>query len=147
MTDYPLLVKRTSANATLPYRATPGSAGFDLCASEPTTIASGTRRAVKTGLQIAIPAGHYGRIAPRSGLAFKKGIDTCAGVIDSDYRGDVGLLLSNAGTDDFQIQQGDRVAQLIIEKISVPDVVEVSSLSVTSRGTGGFGSTGTSAAD
>ena len=138
-----LAVKRLSDAATIPYRATDGSAGFDLCASEPTTIESGRRKVVKTDLVLGIPAGHYGRIAPRSGLAFKYGIDVCAGVIDSDYRGPVGCVLSNAGTESFAIRAGDRIAQLIIEKISLPNVMEVSSLDATTRGSGGFGSTGT----
>jgi dUTP pyrophosphatase len=138
-----LLVKRLSENAKLPYRATDGSAGLDLCASESTDIPSGTRRVVMTDLALAIPSGHYGRIAPRSGLAFKFGIDICAGVIDSDYRGPVGCVLANAGTETFCIKQGDRIAQLILERVSTPRVVETSNLDETMRGAGGFGSTGT----
>ena len=138
-----LLVKRLSENAKLPYRATDGSAGLDLCASESTEIPSGTRRVVMTDLALAIPPGHYGRIAPRSGLAFKFGIDICAGVIDSDYRGPVGCVLANAGTETFCIKQGDRIAQLILERVSTPRVVETSNLDETMRGAGGFGSTGT----
>jgi dUTP pyrophosphatase len=89
-----------------------------------------------------IPHGHYGRVAPRSGLAWKKSIDVGAGVIDEDYRGNVGVILFNFGDEDFVIKQGDRVAQLILEKISTPEVEEVDELPETSRGDGGFGSTG-----
>jgi dUTP pyrophosphatase len=94
-------------------------------------------------LAIAIPEGHYGRIAPRSGLAVKNFIDVGAGVIDMDYRGPVGVVLFNHSGDDFHIKQGDRIAQLIIEKISNPQIVEVDDLDATARGAGGFGSTGT----
>ena len=97
---------------------------------------------VQTDLAVAIPAGHYGRVAPRSGLAVKHFIDVGAGVIDSDYRGAVGVVLFNHSADDFHIKHGDRIAQLIIEKISTPAVVEVDDLDATERGAGGFGSTG-----
>lgn len=138
----PLKVKRLTDKATLPFRATPGSAGYDLCSAEDTTIPAGTRKMVKTDLAIAVPANHYGRIAPRSGLAFKKGIDIGAGVIDPDYTGPLGLVLCNNGTSEFLIHQGDRVAQLLIERVAVPKVLEVQELDKTTRGAGGFGSTG-----
>ena len=93
---------------------------------------------------MAIPEGHYGRVAPRSGLAVKNFIDVGAGVIDCDYRGALGVVLFNHSADDFHIKPGDRIAQLIIEKISTPDVVEVDDLDETARGAGGFGSTGVS---
>lgn len=93
---------------------------------------------------MAIPSGHYGRVAPRSGLAVKNSIDTGAGVIDEDYRGNVGVLLFNHSDVDFQINRGDRIAQLVLEKIITPTVVEVDSLDETERNTGGFGSTGVS---
>ncbi|KAI8807442.1 mitochondrial deoxyuridine 5'-triphosphate nucleotidohydrolase [Cladochytrium replicatum] len=139
----PLRVQRTSASAKLPARATPGSAGYDLCASEPCVIPAHGRSLVKTGLVIALPEGTYGRIAPRSGLAVKHFIDTGAGVIDGDYRGEVGVLLFNFGEKDFAVAEGDRIAQLILERIAVADVVEVESMDETKRGAGGFGSTGT----
>ena len=97
---------------------------------------------VRTDLSIAVPANHYGRIAPRSGLAFKKGIDIGAGVIDPDYTGPIGLVLCNNGTSEFMIKQGDRVAQLLIERVAVPEIMEVQELDKTTRGAGGFGSTG-----
>lgn len=98
---------------------------------------------VQTDLAVAIPPGHYGRVAPRSGLAAKLFIDVGAGVIDCDYRGPLGVVLFNHGADDFHIKPGDRIAQLILEQISNPPVVEVDDLDATDRGAGGFGSTGT----
>jgi dUTP pyrophosphatase len=97
---------------------------------------------VKTGLAIAIPENTYARIAPRSGLAVKKFIDTGAGVVDYDYRGEVGVVLFNHSEEDFVVSTGDRVAQLILERISMADCVEVDELFETERGAGGFGSTG-----
>ena len=97
---------------------------------------------MKTGLSISFPAGLYARIAPRSGLALKKFIDVGVGVVDADYRGEVGVVLFNHGDQDFEVKMGDRIAQLILEKISTPEVEEVSRLDSTVRGSGGFGSTG-----
>jgi len=141
----PLKVKKLSDQATLPERATSGSAGYDLFSAEDCTIHAGMRKIVKTDLSIAIPPNHYGRIAPRSGLSWKKSIDIGAGVIDFDYRGPVGMLLVNNSTNDFEVKKGERVAQLLLERVSVPDVVEVDDLDDTARGQKGFGSTGTSA--
>lgn len=90
-----------------------------------------------------MPEGTYGRVAPRSGLAWKNFIDVGAGVIDQDYRGNVGVILFNHSDVDFDVKKGDRIAQLICERIAHPNVVEVKSLSETARGEGGFGSTGT----
>lgn len=129
-------------NAKLPTRGSAAAAGYDLYASEKVVLPRGGRKVVQTGICLAIPTGHYGRVAPRSGLASKHGIDVGAGVIDEDYRGLLGVLLFNLGDADFTIEQGDRVAQLIIEKISTPDVEEVADLQETVRGAGGFGSTG-----
>ena len=95
-----------------------------------------------TGLSISFPAGLYAKIAPRSGLALKKFIDVGAGVVDSDYRGEVGVVLFNHGDQDFVVKMGDRIAQLILEKIDTPPVEEVQALDNTVRGAGGFGSTG-----
>ena len=120
------------------------SAGYDLSSCETLTIPAGKKALVKTGLQIACPEGTYGRVAPRSGLAHKHFIDVGAGVIDADYRGEVGVILFNFGEQDFEIKPGDRIAQLILEKISLSEVEEVDDLTVTERGAGGFGSTGVS---
>jgi deoxyuridine 5'-triphosphate nucleotidohydrolase len=100
---------------------------------------------LKTDIAIAVPLGTYGRVAPRSGLALKHGIDVGAGVIDEDYRGNVGVILFNHSDVDFIVAAGDRVAQLILEKIETPDVEVVDDLSETVRGGGGFGSTGVGA--
>lgn len=97
---------------------------------------------METDISIAVPAGTYGRIAPRSGLASKHFIDTGAGVIDADYRGPVKVLLFNHNEADFAVAEGDRVAQLIVERIYTPEVVEVQELEESVRGAGGFGSTG-----
>eukprot|EP01099_Mayorella_cantabrigiensis_P006338 TRINITY_DN5246_c0_g1_i1.p1 TRINITY_DN5246_c0_g1~~TRINITY_DN5246_c0_g1_i1.p1 ORF type:complete len:141 (-),score=37.38 TRINITY_DN5246_c0_g1_i1:71-493(-) len=137
-----LLVKRLSPNAQLPKRGSPHAAGYDLFSAEEAAVPARGRLLVKTDISISIPDQHYGRVAPRSGLALKNGIATGAGVIDADYRGPVGVLLFNHSDEDFCIKIGDRVAQLVIEKISTPDVVEVDSLDSTVRGAGGFGSTG-----
>lgn len=141
----PLKVVRISKAATLPARATEGSAGYDLCASEDATIPPGMRKVVRTDLSISVPSRHYGRVAPRSGLAYKHGIDIGAGVIDSDYTGPLGIVMINNGVKDFEIKVGDRVAQLLLERVSVPPVEEVEALAETVRGAKGFGSTGSSA--
>lgn len=138
-----LCVKRLSPNATLPHRATPRSAGYDLFASAPMLIPSRGKALVPTDISISIPQGTYARIAPRSGLAHKHFIDVGAGVIDEDYRGSVGVILFNFGDQAFEVQQGDRIAQLILERIEADAVVEeVQELDDTVRGEGGFGSTG-----
>ena len=102
---------------------------------------------VKTDLSVACPEGTYARIAPRSGLAKKKGIDVGAGVIDADYRGPVGVILFNFGEDDFEIKRGDRIAQMILEQVSMVPAIQVESLDDTERGAAGFGSTGVSKKD
>ena len=99
---------------------------------------------VPTGLAFAIPEGNYGRMAPRSGLAAKHGIHVGAGVLDSDYRGEIKAVLFNLGDKDFEIKEGDRIAQVIVEKYTITELVEVEDLDDTERGAGGFGSTGVS---
>ncbi|KZT35564.1 dUTP diphosphatase [Sistotremastrum suecicum HHB10207 ss-3] len=137
-----LLIKRLSPNARLPTRGSPLSAGYDLYSAEQKTIPARGKALVDTQLSIAVPAGTYGRVAPRSGLASKHMIDTGAGVIDADYRGVVFVLLFNHGEKDFIVEEGDRIAQLILEQIRTPEVLEVQDLDETLRGAGGFGSTG-----
>jgi dUTP pyrophosphatase len=130
--------------AKLPRRADDGAAGYDLTSIENITIPSRSRSLVSTGLSIQLPMYSYGRVAPRSGLSVK-GIDVGAGVIDESYRGIVKVLLINNSENEFNVSVGDRIAQLLIEPIYYPDVDSVSSieeLSSTSRGSGGFGSTG-----
>ena len=136
-----LKVQKLNNNAALPKRSTDGAAGYDLCASQDCTIPVGGKGLVHTGLAISFPAGLYAKIAPRSGLALKRFIDIGAGVIDSDYRGEVGVVLFNHGDQEFVVKMGDRIAQLILEKIDTPPVKEVQDLEDTVRGSGGFGST------
>ncbi|KEZ44209.1 DUTP diphosphatase [Scedosporium apiospermum] len=138
----PLLIKKLSDKARLPTRGSAFAAGYDIYASKDTVIPSRGKALVDTDISMAIPAGTYGRIAPRSGLASKHFIDTGAGVIDADYRGQVKVLLFNHGEEDFQVKEGDRIAQLVIERIWNPEVVEVQELEESIRGAGGFGSTG-----
>ncbi|KAJ9133348.1 dUTP pyrophosphatase [Coniochaeta hoffmannii] len=138
----PLLIKKLSDKARLPTRGSAFAAGYDLYASRPTTVPARGKVLVDTDISMAVPAGTYGRIAPRSGLASKNFIDTGAGVIDADYRGPVKVLLFNHSDADFAVQEGDRVAQLVLERIYTPDVVEVAELEESVRGAGGFGSTG-----
>ncbi len=132
----------------LPAYETTGSAGMDLRAAipedTPLTVAPGARMLVPTGLRIALEQGWEAQVRPRSGLALKHGI-TCLnspGTIDSDYRGEVGVILINHGADPFVIRRGERIAQMVIAAHAQAVIVEVGSLDETARGTGGFGSTG-----
>jgi len=140
----PLLVKKLSPDATIPTRGSAFAAGYDLYASKSTTIPARGKVLVSTDLSIATPEGTYGRVAPRSGLASKNFIDTGAGVIDADYRGEVKVLLFNHAEADFEVKKGDRIAQLVLERIYTPEVLEVAELEASVRGAGGFGSTGVS---
>ncbi|KAJ3743354.1 dUTP pyrophosphatase [Lentinula detonsa] len=137
-----LLIKRHSEMAKIPSRGSALSAGYDLYSAEKKTVPAHGKALVDTQISLAVPAGHYGRVAPRSGLASKFMIDTGAGVIDADYRGIIFVLLFNLSDKDFEVEKGDRIAQLIIEKIHTPEILEVQDLDETLRGAGGFGSTG-----
>ncbi len=132
---------------SLPTYATPQSAGMDLLAavSQPITLQPGERKLVPTGLTIALPDGYEAQIRPRSGLAFKNGITVAnaPGTIDADYRGEVGVLLVNLGTEPFVIERGMRIAQMVIAAYTRATFSEMLELPVTVRGAGGFGSTGT----
>ncbi len=155
--------KKISPSAIKPENQHAGDAGFDIFSDIRVTINPMQRAVVSTGISIEIPEGYYGRIAPRSGLAVKKGLDVLAGVVDSNYRGELGVVLINLNLPDslfdkskrnsamesmfgernkIEINPGDRVAQLIIEKCYTPDWVEVSDFSESERGSGGFGSSG-----
>ncbi|KAL1785706.1 deoxyuridine 5' [Sigmodon hispidus] len=133
---------RLSEHATAPTRGSARAAGYDLYSAYDYTILPMEKAIVKTDIQIAVPSGCYGRVAPRSGLAVKHFIDVGAGVIDEDYRGNVGVVLFNFGKEKFEVKKGDRIAQLICERIFYPDLEEVQALDDTERGSGGFGSTG-----
>ncbi len=134
--------KKLHEHATLPTRGSTHAAGLDLYAAENAMVPAGKYITVGTGVAVAIPLGYYGRIAPRSGLAAKFGIDTLAGVIDCDYRGELKCVLANHDTKDFIINRGDRIAQFVIEAIIIPQPIFVETLPDTDRGAGGLGSTG-----
>lgn len=126
----------------LPEYASAGAAGADLRASESLEIPPGGRAMVPTGLHLEIPPGFVGLVWPRSGLAVRHGIDTLAGVIDSDYRGEVRVVLVNHGTEPFRIATGDRIAQLLVQPVARAAFALAEGLADTERGPGGFGSTG-----
>lgn len=137
-----ILVRRSDPNALLPTRATEGAAGYDIYSLHSGTIAPGAWALVQTGIQVAIPEGCVGLVWPRSGLAVRNGIDTGAGVIDSDYRGPLGILLFNHSEHVFSFAKGDRIAQLVVQKVETLPLEEVSALPASVRGNRGFGSTG-----
>ena len=138
----PLRVKRISDDATLPTRGSLGAVGYDLACTQDFVLDTQSHTLVSTGLGFQLPNGVYGRIAPRSGLTVKHGIHIGAGVIDPDYMGEVKVAMFNLGLRPVEFKKGDRIAQLILERCEVPDVLEVDILVSTSRGEGGFGSTG-----
>ena len=135
-------VKKLNNNATIPTRANPTDAGLDLYADDYYVIDSKERNLIGTSIAIEIPDGYMARIAPRSGLSFKKGLDVMAGIIDSSYRGEIKVILINHGHHDVGLHRGDKIAQLIIQPIELWMPVEVDQLLETSRGANGFGSTG-----
>jgi dUTP pyrophosphatase len=133
-----------SEGLPLPSYATEGAAGLDVVAAESLTLAPGARQAVATGFALAIPEGYEVQVRPRSGLALKHGI-TCLntpGTIDSDYRGEVKVILANLGAEPFEIVRGERIAQLVPAPVLRANFAETEALAETARGAGGFGSTG-----
>ncbi|MBN1273119.1 MAG: dUTP diphosphatase [Candidatus Aminicenantes bacterium] len=136
-----LKVERINGKAKLPVFQHDGDAGMDLYSVESCSLRQGEARAVSTGIRIAVPPGYAGLIWDKSGLSLK-GLHRLAGVIDSGYRGEVKVVLVNLGRDTFTIEQGKKIAQLLIQKIETVRVVEVENLDKTSRGENGFGSTG-----
>ena len=122
-----------------------GDAGFDVHAASSCVLASGERKIVPTGIKMAVPSGFEAQVRPRSGLAAKYGISVVntPGTVDSGYRGEVGVILINHGNEAFTVEKHERIAQIVINKIEVVDIEEVPDLDNTSRGEGGFGSTGT----
>lgn len=135
-----------TSNNELPTYATKGSAGMDLRANlqEDVVIAPGERKLISTGLKISLPIGYEAQIRPRSGLALKKGVTVLnsPGTVDSDYIGDIGVILINHGEESFTVSNGDRIAQMVIAKHETVEFEQVESLDETERGAGGFGSTG-----
>ena len=137
-----LQIKLLSENAKPPVKSSSKAAGYDLSSAHNDVIPAGSRKLIQTDLAMTVPSGTYGRITPRSGLALKHSIDIGAGVIDKDYTGPVGILMINHGTQDFIIQTGDRIAQLILECIVDTQIVITQNLTDSSHGNKGFGSTG-----
>lgn len=141
-------VKRLTETAVLPQRAHHDDAGVDLSADESVVLKPGQRALVGTGIAIALPVGTVGLVHPRSGLAFRSGLSivNAPGTVDAGYRGELKVCLINLDpTEPIEINQGDRIAQLVVQKVELSDFVEVSELNETERGTGGHGSTGVSA--
>ena len=139
-----LAVKLLHPLARLPLRAHPGDGGADLFSVEELTIPPGERREVGTGIALAVPAGYAGFVQPRSGLAFKHGIMVVnsPGLIDAGYRGEVRIALYNSGREPFVIAVGERIAQLVVQRVEEPSFFAAEELPDTVRGTGGFGSSG-----
>lgn len=140
-----LNVRRLVPGAVLPTRAHPDDAGLDLRAAEPALIGAGERAAVGTGIAVEIPPGHAGLVLPRSGLALRHGIAlvNAPGLIDAGYRGEIRVLLLNTDREDaFELEPGDRIAQLLLTPFAAAEPVEVAELSESRRGIGGFGSSG-----
>lgn len=144
--DLPIRIRRlpNGGGLPLPAYASDGAAGMDVVAAESLTLRPGARAAVATGFALAIPPGWEVQVRPRSGLALKNGI-TCLntpGTIDSDYRGEVKIILANLGDEHFEVRRGDRIAQLVPAQVQRAVLTEVDTLDATARGGGGFGSTG-----
>jgi dUTP pyrophosphatase len=140
-----LRFRRLAPGAIPPSRAHDGDAGYDLHAAEPVTLGPGERAVVPTGIAVAIPEGHAGLVLPRSGLAVRHGISlvNAPGLIDSGYRGELRVLLLNTDRENpFDVEPGDRIAQLVLVKVEGPDLEEAEELDETMRGGGGFGSSG-----
>jgi dUTP pyrophosphatase len=140
----PFKVKKLSSDAQLPFRADPGSSGWDLHADVDMLVPAGSKRVVPTGLAMSVPVGYEVQIRPRSGLAVKYGITVLnsPGTVDSSFRGHVQVVLLNTSQSDFVIVRGDRIAQAVVAEVPMVELVEVTELDSTERGEGGFGSTG-----
>ena len=136
-----LRFKRLDPRAVLPKRGSRLAAGLDVCSIEEITLGPHERVLARTGLAVAIPEGFYGRVAPRSGLAVKIGLDVLAGVIDSDYRGELCCVLYNTSYAEMSLPAGSKICQLIVEQIITPEAEWATDLDETARGAGGFGST------
>ncbi|PWB39120.1 MAG: dUTP diphosphatase [Parcubacteria group bacterium] len=135
-------IKKLDNRATMPQAMHPGDAGFDVSSLDDVLLPAGQRTVLKTGVAIAIPEGYWGNVRDRSGLAVKHGLHTLAGVVDSNYRGELVVAMINLSDEDYQIKAGDRIAQLIIEKHESPVFAETKELDQTVRGAGREGSSG-----
>lgn len=137
-----LYVRRLSDRATVPSKGTDGAAGYDLYSAVDAVIPAKGKTTVKLDIAVELPKGCYGRIAPRSGLAVKHFLDVGAGVVDRDYRGNVGVVMFNFSDVNYSIRTGDRIAQLICERIEATTIKKTVDVTETERGVGGMGSTG-----
>jgi dUTP pyrophosphatase len=144
MDELSLPVRRLDSEVPLPSYAHDGDAGLDIAAAADVELVPGERAAVPTGLAVAIPTGWVGLVHPRSGLARRQGITVvnAPGTIDAGYRGEIQVLLVNLGRDRVTLRRGERIAQLVLQRVGRATVVEVDDLDDTARGSGGFGSTG-----
>lgn len=140
--DRVLRFVRLTSNAFAPVKGSKGAAGFDLKSAYTCIVPARGKAVVMTDIKIELPSGCYGRVAPRSGLAANHSIDVGAGVIDEDYRGNLGVILFNHSDVDFAVTKGDRIAQIICERIFYPELLECKDLKDTERGDKGLGSTG-----
>lgn len=137
-----LKIKKLNPTAILPTRAHHDDAGLDLYSVEEIKIAPNSRATISTGLAFAVPSGYVGLVWDKSGVALNLGLTCLAGVLDAQYRGELKIVVLNVGSEIVEIKAGQKVAQLLIQKIELPEVVEVDDLTVTDRADGGFGSTG-----
>jgi len=137
-----IAIKKLDKDAKIPAYSHPGDAGMDLFSLGDFSIKPGERLACPTGISIAIPKVYAGLIWDKSGIASKSGIKTMAGVIDSGYRGEIKIVLINLSPDVYNIKKGDKIAQMLIQKVENPEIIEMEELDETIRGEGGFGSTG-----
>lgn len=137
-------IKKINENAVIPKYAHKGDAGVDLYSAEDYLLKPGERILVSTGIKMAIPQGYEAQVRPKSGLALKHGVTVCntPGTVDSSYRGEVGCIMINLGNEDFKIEKGKKIAQIIFNKVEEAEFEEVDELDETTRGEGGFGSTG-----
>ncbi len=135
-------IQRVDKGVEMPCYAHEGDAAFDLRSAEEVLLKPGEKHVVKTGIKMAIPKGYFGNIRDRSGMAAKQGVHCLAGVVDAGYRGEVGVVMVNLGKEDVSIEKNMRIAQMLIQKAEAPKIIEVDELEETTRGEGGFGSTG-----
>jgi len=138
-----LRIQKIDPEAKVPVSPYKGDAGMDIFSIEEVSIAPGEKAAIKTGLKLAIPEGYAGFVWDKSGLAVKSHLKTMAGVIDSNYRGELIIVLTNLGKEIYHVEKGSKVAQLIITPIATPEIIEGEVADETERGEGGFGSSGT----
>ncbi|MCW1929758.1 MAG: dUTP diphosphatase [Candidatus Kerfeldbacteria bacterium] len=135
-------IQKLDPHATLPNYAHTGDAGMDVYSNEDVTLAPQERRAIKTGIAMGVPEGYVALVWDKSGRALKEGLTTMAGVVDAGYRGEVMIVMLNTSSTNAEIKKGQKLAQILVQPVASPELVEVDSLDETDRSTGGFGSTG-----